>query len=157
MERKLIEIKVNKKRIVLYMLMRLPWLALFVFGMFMAHMSQKGTANPNYVMIGVILLFMIIYICSPLRHLADVLTYYEHKIVFNKKEITFQNPSEIGWTRMVRYYEVFIGPRLIMNGKAEKKGIKEIFFPSNQIDVTYMDMAKEQFVRCYFNQVNTMK
>ena len=113
MDRKLSEIQADRKKIVLYMAMRLPWLALFGLAILAADMQRLGKGSPNYAATGVMLLLMLIYVCSPLRHLADVLTYYENKIVFNKKEILFQDPSELCWIRLGGRYQLLRGTRLI--------------------------------------------
>lgn len=80
------------------------------------------------------------------------MTYYENKIVFNKKEILFQDPSEINWATLRGRYWLLEGTRLLIKIHADKAGIKEIFFPSNEIDVTYMKTPKEIFIKCYLDQ-----
>ncbi len=151
MERKLAEIKISKKKIFLYVLMRTPLLALDALA---CAVAINEAENPNYVAMVVITLLALVFIFSPLRHMGATMTYYENRIVLNKKELVFNNPLEIQWVRRRGY---ITGTRLVMYKKSDKTGLKEIFLPSDEIDVTYMDMPKEQFISVYLNQVNVMK
>ena len=78
------------------------------------------------------------------------MTYYDNKIVFNKKELTFNQPKEIRWMRQMTY---ITGTRVLMMKTSDKRGLKEIFFPSFQIDVTYMYKPKETFIQYYMKTV----
>lgn len=160
MERKLAEVKVSRKKILLYVAMRLPWIAMFVLAIIVGihemenanhatTTASKEVGVLNYVALGAMGILIFIYVFSPFRHWKDVLIYYDNKIVFRKKVFTFQDPSEIKWFRTRGRGSGLTGPRLLLYKHSGKRGIKEIFFPSDQMDVTYMCKPKEQFIKSY--------
>ena len=92
-------------------------------------------------------LFVLVYALSPLRYLNRVLQYYPDKITLGKKEINFQHPSEMQWTKQSTYHA---GTRLILYKKLSEKSLKQLFLPaSNELDVTYMMNPMDEFAKCY--------
>ena len=134
----------------MYIAMRLPLLLLGILACVVA-VSQSD--NPNYVAMVIILGVILVFVLSPIRHLGKVMSYYEHKIVLGKKELCFDNPMEVQWTRRKGY---ITGNRLVICKQGQKESIIDLMLSKNDIDITYMTEPKEQFVRCYMNHVNTM-
>lgn len=147
-ERKLLEIRASKKKIFIYIAMRMPLLALAILA-FIAAASEVD--NPNYVASVVIIGLVLIFVLSPIRHIGKVLIYYDYKIVLGKKQICFDNPLEVQWTRRKGY---ITGNRLVIYKRGQKESIIDFIFSKNDIDVTYMTEPKEQFIRCYMNHVS---
>lgn len=148
MDNKLVEIQANKKKIILHAAIRMLVVVICAFGWFVA---ADSTANPNYIGVVIFMALLFVYACSPFCHWNDTLIYYENKIVLNKKELTFDNPTEIKWMRKRTY---IAGTRLLIYKITPKKGLKEFLFDSsNEIDITYMDKPKEEFIKYYLKQV----
>lgn len=147
MEKVRAEIKVDKKK--LFMNIALRGILLIIIGMVpVFNQSANKTAE---IAIIVILIAVLVFALFPLVHLKDVLFYYDNKIVLGKKQITFNDPQEIQWSRQKMY---FFGTRTkICNSVAvRKESFKDFMLNSNVIDVTYMEDAKDTFIKCYLNQ-----
>lgn len=147
MEKVRAEIKVDKKK--LFMNIALRGILFIIIGMVpVFNQSANKTAE---IAIIVILIALLVFALFPLVHLKDVLFYYDNKIVLGKKQITFNDPQEIQWSRQKMY---FFGTRTkICNSvTARKESFKDFMLSSNVIDVTYMEDAKDTFIKCYLNQ-----
>lgn len=147
MEKVRAEIKVDKKK--LFMNIALRGILFIIIGMVpVFNQSANKTAE---IAIIVILIALLVFALFPLVHLKDVLFYYDNKIVLGKKQITFNDPQEIRWSRQKMY---FFGTRTkICNSvAAQKESFKDFMLNSNVIDVTYMEDAKDTFIKCYLNQ-----
>lgn len=145
MERKLAEIKVEKKKILINIAIRSIWFIIVAF----AYIINQSANKKAEIAITIILILLLGFALFPLIHLKDVLVYYENKIVLKNKQITFNNPSEIQWRRVKTY---FTGTRIKINNSTVQESFLKFMFCSNDIDVTYMKDAKDTFIRCYLNQ-----
>lgn len=146
-ERKLAEIKVELKKILANIAIRMIW-----FVMVLLAVALNSGSGIGYILTMALLLLTLIFALFPLIHIKDVLVYYENKIVLRNKQITFDYPSEVQWSREKTY---FMGTRLkICNSKVmQSQSFLECMFGSSKtIDVTYMKDAKDVFIRCYLNQ-----
>ena len=145
MERKLAEIKVEKKKILINIAIRSIW---FIIVAFLAIITPSVDKKAKITVI-IILILSLVFTLFPLIHLKDVLVYYENKIVLKNRQITFNNPSEIQWNRQKTY---FSGTRIKINNSTVQESFLQFMFCLNDIDVTYMKDAKDTFIRCYLNQ-----
>ncbi len=144
---KLLEISADKKKILSQLGKRM---VIFVVGGLMCFVAAFNAAEPNYLMEAVFSALLLLYAVSPLRHFTDKLSFYEGRIVLNTKEILFDDAKEIIWMDERTY---FAGERLKMFKKDKNaSAAKSIFGSKNELDVTYMDRPKEQFIECYLNQ-----
>lgn len=146
-ERKLAEIKIEMKKILANIAIRMILFVMVLLAVVLNSGSGKG-----YTLTVVLLLLTLGFALFPLIHVKDVLVYYENKIVLKNKQITFDHPSEIQWSREKTY---IMGTRLkICNSKVmQSQSFLECMFGSSKtIDVTYMKDAKDVFIRCYLNQ-----
>lgn len=146
-ERKLAEIKIEIKKILASIAIRMIW-----FVMVLLAIASSSDSGIDYTAAAILLLLTLGFALFPLVHVKDVLVYYENKIVLKNKQITFDHPSEIQWRREKTY---IMGTRLkICNSKImqSQSFLKCMFGSSKKIDVTYMKDAKDVFIRCYLNQ-----
>lgn len=91
--------KVDKKK--LFVNIALRSILFFIVGMVpVFNQSVNKTAEVTII---AILIVLFIFAIFPLIHLKDVLVYYENKIVLGKKQITFNDPQEIQWSRQKMY------------------------------------------------------
>lgn len=145
MERKLAEIKVEMKKIIANIAIRMIGFILVLLAMVF-----NWRLGINYAAAAALLILTLGFALFPLIHVKDVLVYYENKIVLGRKEIAFDSPSDIQWSRVKTY---FLGTRLkIHNTKVNQSFLECMFGSSKEIDVTYMKDAKDVFIRCYLNQ-----
>lgn len=147
MERKLAAIEAGKKKILINILIRSIWFVLAG----MSCIFNKSINEKAEIAMMVILVLLLIFALFPLVHLKDTLVFYDNKIVLGKKQITFSSPEEIQWKREHTY---IMGTRIkIYNLKAaEKETFLQSMFSSKDMDVTYMEDAKDTFIKCYMNQ-----
>ena len=146
-ERKLAEIKIEMKKILANIAIRM-----ILFVMVLLAVVLNSGSGIGYTLTVVLLFLTLVFALFPLIHVKDVLVYYENKIVLKNKQITFDHPSEIQWSREKTY---IMGTRLkICNSKVmQSQSFLECMFGSSKtIDVTYMKDAKDVFIRCYLNQ-----
>lgn len=146
-ERKLAEINIEMKKILANIAIRMIW-----FAMALLALVLNFDSGIDYTSTAVLLLLTLGFALFPLIHVKDVLVYYENKIVLKNKQITFDHPSEIQWSREKKY---IMGTRLkIYNSKVmqSQSFLQCMFGPSKKIDVTYMKDAKDVYIRCYLNQ-----
>lgn len=146
-ERKLAEIKIEMKKILANIAIRM-----ILFVMVLLAVVFNSGSGIGYILTVVLLFLTLVFALFPLIHVKDVLVYYENKIVLKNKQITFDHPSEIQWSREKTY---IMGTRLkICNSKVmQSQSFLECMFGSSKtIDVTYMKDAKDVFIRCYLNQ-----
>lgn len=147
MERKLAEIKIDMKKLLANIAIRMIW-----FVMALLALVLNFDSVIDYTSTAALLLVTLGFALFPLIHVKDVLVYYENKIVLKNKQITFDHPSEIQWSRGRTY---IMGTRLkICNSKVmqSQSFLECMFGSSKKIDVTYMKDAKDVFIRCYLNQ-----
>lgn len=146
-ERKLAEIKIEMKKILANIAIRM-----ILFVMVLLAVVLNSGSGIGYILTMALLFLTLGFTLFPLIHVKDVLVYYENKIVLRNKQITFDHPSEIQWSREKTY---IMGTRLkICNSKVmQSLSFLECMFGSSKtIDVTYMKDAKDVFIRCYLNQ-----
>ena len=137
------KIGADRKKIIITMLIRLMVLSIFWVGLLLSVVESKE-AWIRLVIMGVVFLAFAV---SPLRHLNEVLELYPDKIVFGKKEFTFSEPTEIKWVREKTY---FIGTRLRCYKDRGKMGfIAFLFSNAQEMDVTYIKRAHEEFIGFY--------
>lgn len=141
------EVRANKGKIILVVVIRFVVLAIFLVGIYAASMN-----NPDANM-GIFIAFVILallFILSPLRHLNEVFILAPGKITLKKKEFTFVEPAEIKWVRQKTY---IIGTRLKCYKAKEKTGVKEIIFSFlYEMDLTYLKNPHEEFINYYINK-----
>lgn len=141
------EVRANKGKIILVVVIRFVVLAIFLVGIYAASMN-----NPDANM-GIFIAFVILallFILSPLRHLNEVFILAPGKITLKKKEFTFVEPAEIKWVRQKTY---IIGTRLKCYKAKEKTGLKEIIFSFlYEMDLTYLKNPHEEFINYYINK-----
>ncbi|GFI03277.1 MAG: hypothetical protein HFI44_13970 [Lachnospiraceae bacterium] len=147
MEKMKAEMKVDKKKLLMNIALRS---ILFIIVGMVPVFNQSANKTAEIAII-VILIALLVFALFPLVHLKDVLIYYDDKIVLGKKQITFNNPEEIQWSRQKMY---FLGTRTrICNSvAAQRQSFMDFMLNSNMIDVTYMKDAKDTFIKCYLNQ-----
>lgn len=135
----------NKGKIIAVSLLRFIIVMLFLVGIY-------ASSRDNPVVMAI---FGFAFAASPLRHLNEVLVLYPNTIVLErqeikKQEIYFSTPEEIKWS-YVRGY--LIGTRLKCCKETKSTGWKELFFPYNEIDVTYIKNPHEEFISFYMNTI----
>jgi len=137
----------NKGKIIAVSLLRLIIMVLFLGGIYASCRDNPDVNNGAFI---VMVIFSFAFAVSPLRHLNDVLILYSNKIVLKKRELYFYMPEEIKWFHKRTY---FIGTRLKCCKDTKSTGWKEIFFPYNEIDVTYIKEPHEEFIKFYTNTI----
>lgn len=145
MERKLAEIKVDKKKILIDIAIRSIWFIMAA----LACIMNKSANRKAEAAITIILVLLLCFALFPLIHLKDVLVYYENKIVLKNKQITFNNPSDIQWSRYRAYYKA---QSIKIHNSTEKESFGEFLTGANNINVTYMKDAEDIFIRCYLSK-----
>ncbi len=146
------KISSNKGKIIAVSLLRFIIVVVFLVGIYA---SSRDNPNFNIGTFIVMAIFGFAFAASPLRHLNEVLVLYPNTIVLKrqeikKQEIYFSTPKEIEWS-YVRGY--LIGKRLKCCKETKSTGWKELFFPYNEIDVTYIKNPYEEFIRFYMNTI----
>lgn len=146
----LAEIKVNKKKVIQHISIRMAFVIFMGLGWFCALQTSK-TGKSNYIGLIIVVALLSVYALSPLRYLNRVLVFQNNKIAFGKKELIFDDLADIQWMKRKTYYA---GTRMVVYKKSQEKGLKAIITSCNdEIDVTYMKNPKDEFVRCYMNNV----
>lgn len=141
------KIVANKVKIVAVSILRFIIMVLFFVGIYISCMDNPNANNGAFT--GMVILGFV-FAVSPLRHLNDVLVLCPNKIVLKKREISFSSPEEIKWLHKRTYC---VGTRLKCCKDTESKGWKELFFPYNEMDVTYIKKPHEEFIKFYMNTI----
>ena len=140
------EVKASKAAIFKHVAVRMM-IVLVMIGGWIAVVINSEQNNANIVYLVIAVLLVLVYALSPLRYFNRVLQFYPDKITLGKKEINFQHPSEMQWTKQSTYHA---GTRLILYKKLSEKSLKQLFLPaSNELDVTYMMNPMDEFAKCY--------
>jgi len=142
----------DKGKIIAVSLLRFIIMALFLVGIYASSHDNPNFNNGAFI---IMVIFGFAFAASPLRHLNEVLVLYPNTIVLKrqeikKQEIYFSTPEEIKWS-YVRGY--LIGKRLKCCKAAKSTGWKELFFPYNEMDVTYIKKPHEEFIKFYMNTI----
>jgi len=137
----------NKGKIIAVSLLRFIIMAVFLGGIYV---SSRDYPNFNNGAFTAMVILGVAFAASPLRHLNDVLVLCSNKIVLKKRELSFSTPEEIEWLYKRTY---FVGTRLKCCKDTKSTGWKEIIFPYNEIDVTYIKEPHEEFIRFYMNTI----
>ena len=141
------EVRANKGKIILVVVIRLVVLSFFLIGIYAASMSNP---DPNMGIFIVFVILALLFTLSPLRHWNEVFVLAPGKITLKKKEFTFVEPAEIKWVRRKTY---LIGTRLNCYKAKEKTGLKEIIFSFKyEMDLTYIKNPHEEFINYYINK-----
>ena len=141
------KIGANKVKIIAVSFLRFIIMVFFLGGIYV---SGIGNPNANNGAFTAMVLLGFAFAVSPLRHLNDVLVLCSNKIVLKKRELFFSTPEEIKWLHKRTY---FVGTRLKCCRETKDTGWKEILFPYNEIDVTYIKDPHEEFIKFYMNTI----
>ncbi len=141
------KIVANKVKIIVVSLLRFIIMAVLLGGIYVSGIDHPNANNGAFTVMAIL---GFVFAVSPLRHLNDVLVLCPNKIVLKKREISFSSPEEIKWIHKRTYY---VGTRLKCCKNTKSTGWRELFFPYNEIDVTYIKKPREEFIKFYMNTI----
>lgn len=141
------KIGANKVKIIAVSFLRFIIMVVFLGGIYVSSVNNPNVNNGAFIVMAIL---GFVFAVSPLRHLNDVLVLCPNKIVLKKRELSFSTPEEIKWLHKRTY---FGGTRLKCCKDTKSTGWKEIFFPYNEIDVTYIKEPHEEFIKFYTNTI----